>query len=670
MDKSNQIGSQSSAVNMKSNNNPHLLDEQLLLALDGELSAREAAEVESHLKACWSCRARREHIEKAIGDVVEYRDHLIQPYFPIPRGGRSLFVARLEQLAISIGPHPVWKRVLRAFGVFGALPRTVEPRYVWLSLLIAVGLAFFSFQGLWKVRKVSASELLENAQGSEVHALQSVAKPVVYQKLSFGVDGQTVTRTSYRDPVGNRHADHIDASEGAAHKLADSAKASRQPKDQTNAAQTAVAELRRAFLTAQLSWEDPLSPTNYRTWYKGLTEKLDEVTTTGDDFITLKTTTSEGPIAEASITVRATDFHPVAEDLLLRDSRDVKVQELAWEVLPMEAINVAIFEPEPTVYTVIRHPESVPLQPPGPTEPELGEAELQARVAIHSEKADLGEQIELDREISKSGQMSVVVQGTVSTQERQNDLFAALQGIPHVEVRLQTMEDAQSQQDQFRAVNGQGAVPQIAQEAAAPEYGVASDGVESTKQPPAIAVAGRRAFEERLEERFPIAEDRIAFVNETVELVQDAMAQAWALRRLSNRYTPEMVAELSSGSQQTLELLVRDHVSVLRQEVDEARVRLSPPFKKAVPSPGPAPALATAGMASDWRGTVMMVFPETQKVNDYAGALLAGPDETLSDLQVVDNELQQALAELGTHLTALYRQVGGPFLSELKNGDK
>jgi hypothetical protein len=75
-------------------------------------------------------------------------------------------------------------------------------------------------------------------------------------------------------------------------------------------------------------------------------------------------------------------------------------------------------------------------------------------------------------------------------------------------------------------------------------------------------------------------------------------------------------------------------------------------------------------MASDWRGTVMIVFPETQKVNDYAGALLAGPDEALSELQVVDSDLQQALAELGTQLSALYGQVGGPFLSELKNGDK
>jgi len=57
MDKRKESRSQSSADNKKSPQNPHLSDEQLLLALDGESSAHEAAQVASHLEACWSCRA-------------------------------------------------------------------------------------------------------------------------------------------------------------------------------------------------------------------------------------------------------------------------------------------------------------------------------------------------------------------------------------------------------------------------------------------------------------------------------------------------------------------------------------------------------------------------------------------------------------------------------------
>ena len=85
----------SSADNKKSEQNPHLSDEQLLLTLDGESSAHEAAAVQAHLEACWSCRARGDQIETAIGDVVEYRDHLMNSHSPVPSGGQAVFVARL-----------------------------------------------------------------------------------------------------------------------------------------------------------------------------------------------------------------------------------------------------------------------------------------------------------------------------------------------------------------------------------------------------------------------------------------------------------------------------------------------------------------------------------------------------------------------------------------------
>ena len=400
------------------------------------------------------------------------------------------------------------------------------------------------------------------------------------------------------------------------------------------------------------------------------------MTTSGKDFITLKTTTSEGAIAEASITVRSADFHPVAEDLRLQDGRRVEIHELAWDILPMDSINVAIFEPEPTLYDAVnKRPTTVALQSPGLTDAELAEAELRVLVAIHAEKADLGEQIDLDRAVPKSGQRSVIVRGIVSTPERKNDLLAALQGIPHVELRLQTIEEAQSEQDQAPLDIRQGAAPQAAREVSARDFEITVGNSEATRhEPPAIIIAGRPAFEQQLEERFPAAEARAAFVNETVEHVQDAMAQAWALRRLGNRYSPDVVKELSVGSQQTLALLIRDHVSVLRQDVDEVRVRVSPlflpPFIGIVSPPASGLPLSPETTASDWRGIVTSVFSETQRVNDNASALLAGTGETLSDPQGAVRELQLALAGLETQLPALSQQVGEPFLNEPKNNGR
>ena len=64
----------------------------------------------------------------------------------------------------------------------------------------------------WEVRKVSANQLLENAQVSEVRALHSVTRPVVYQKLSIRIGDEAVTRTIYRDLDGIRQTDRVDVS--------------------------------------------------------------------------------------------------------------------------------------------------------------------------------------------------------------------------------------------------------------------------------------------------------------------------------------------------------------------------------------------------------------------------------------------------------------------------
>jgi len=45
--------------------NDHISDEELLLSIDGELSARSAEEVLTHLAACPACRARMETLEAA-----------------------------------------------------------------------------------------------------------------------------------------------------------------------------------------------------------------------------------------------------------------------------------------------------------------------------------------------------------------------------------------------------------------------------------------------------------------------------------------------------------------------------------------------------------------------------------------------------------------------------
>src|SRR6202790_3955101 len=451
MNKAADNRSESAAGNKKSDQNPHLSDEKLLFALDGELAAGESAQVKIHLQACWSCRARSEQIEEAIASVVEYRDLLATSFGPISAGGRARFVTQLHQLSRSVGSPTLRSRVVGTLRALQGFSQGAFPRHAGISGLgMATLLLLLLARPSWEVGKVSANQVLENAQVSEVRVLHSVTRPVVYQKLSIRIGDEAVTRTIYRDLEGARQTDPVDVS-GRTGDFSNGVASPRQPQKRAESMQSARNEIEQTFLQAHLNWQAPLSAETYKDWHNNLDEKHDQVSLSGNNLLTLTTTTDEGPIAEARLTLRTPDFHPIAAILLLHDARQVEVTELVWHVLPLEAVDPAIFSTEPI--KPLDGARSANLVPPpsSPTDAELAESEPQARVAIHAEGADLGEQIELDRDLpasrpSSSGR-SVVVRGIVSTLERKNSLLAALLGIPHVQLRLQTVEEAATQQN-------------------------------------------------------------------------------------------------------------------------------------------------------------------------------------------------------------------------------
>jgi hypothetical protein len=75
----------------------HLSDQEMLLAADGELSTRRAAEVHAHLAACWGCRARMAEIEGTIADFARAHRQTLDPQLPPIAGPRALLRARLAE---------------------------------------------------------------------------------------------------------------------------------------------------------------------------------------------------------------------------------------------------------------------------------------------------------------------------------------------------------------------------------------------------------------------------------------------------------------------------------------------------------------------------------------------------------------------------------------------
>jgi hypothetical protein len=77
----------------------HISDRELVMAMDGELAKHDIKRVETHLESCWTCRSRRQELERAIADFVHL--HRIRPELQRPPspGPRALLKARLAELA-------------------------------------------------------------------------------------------------------------------------------------------------------------------------------------------------------------------------------------------------------------------------------------------------------------------------------------------------------------------------------------------------------------------------------------------------------------------------------------------------------------------------------------------------------------------------------------------
>jgi hypothetical protein len=75
----------------------HLSDRELIMAMDGELPARDAHRVEAHLEACWTCRSRKTDLEQSIADFV--RLHRQEFRLPPADGPRAMLKARLAAVA-------------------------------------------------------------------------------------------------------------------------------------------------------------------------------------------------------------------------------------------------------------------------------------------------------------------------------------------------------------------------------------------------------------------------------------------------------------------------------------------------------------------------------------------------------------------------------------------
>ena len=91
----------------------HLEDQELLLAADGEISARGGAKVRRHLAECEECRARMAGIEETLLNLQESHREILDGELEPARGPRAILRARLSELAGRKTQTSSWWRFLQ-----------------------------------------------------------------------------------------------------------------------------------------------------------------------------------------------------------------------------------------------------------------------------------------------------------------------------------------------------------------------------------------------------------------------------------------------------------------------------------------------------------------------------------------------------------------------------
>ena len=527
----------------------HPDEDQLLLTLEQELPPDDAARVEKHLGNCWSCRARYEEMQRGILAFVEYREKRYLPLVAMPPDDTSGFRDRLRIFLKESSPVGLLTRIWRGLIGFVALPGQVKWVNVrWVSAVAATmaGVIFWVYV-IGSPGVMSASELLTRAvaaQNPPVAAVTSGRRHTVHQKMQIRSGNQTVVR-DFQWTAGNP-----------------------------------IGQARWNGQADLFSWSAPLTAEGFAGWRNSLREKKDTVKRAGN-LLTLDTATSQDFIRDASIVIRAGDFHPVEQHLRFANNQRLDFIELAFAIDEEPQPAPEPLAPGPIAQAPPR-PAGVPA-PPGPAVPppaDLDEAELRLRYTLFQHQWDLGEDLVIRRD---SGQ--VVLSGIVSSGERKDEMRAVLNQLPNVRfsVDVPGATPAQSGAAQARSEPAQGTAPLL-------------DGT--------------------LDRAFSSREDRLAFVDRSLSDSDVALSHAWALRRLAERYDEDSERALKPESDQKLYEMLRAHLQQLSQANDGLAALLT--LLPAGPAPG-SPAIPVA-----WRTRISALFSAVQQQDRLVSGLVAG----------------------------------------------
>lgn len=360
-----------------------------------------------------------------------------------------------------------------------------------------------------------------------------------------------------------------------------------------------AAAIESLFLAAHYSWDDPLSAKSYAEWRDQLSDKRDEVIVEPDHY-QLRTTTASGDLLEATLKLSLPDLHAEESTLQFRDHELIEISELpdlpVPAQLPIGEEAAAPVAPPHASGSYRPSQVFVPAATPGD--------ELAVLAALHRLGADLGDPVD----VTRSG-AEILVTGTGLAPERQQEIRQELAALPRVSLRLSS-EQA-------------GAVPALddrsqSRISVSPGNGPLQTAMENR-------LGGRAAFEQ--------------FADHIFDTTDAYMSRAHALRRLAQRFPPDVELQMTDRERQLLEQIRLEHAQALLDNVAGVEDRIRSALGITLDDGPPVKA------SPQWQDETEQLFAEARQSEAMLVSLLgAAPDQVQSPQ--LPAQVAAALAQL------------------------
>jgi hypothetical protein len=405
----------------------HLSEDALTRLIFHELPAARTFLANRHLNFCTACRTRFNELSQVAQAIVDHREYVVNQFDSLSHSRRDSFVEQLDMLLDSVPAKPTPRRFEKQYEILTA--GTFAPSLKCVLTMVCAGLILLSVWH-WHLPSVSAAEFLNRAVTSDRNPRKAGGSGVIHRRFRIKTAQKIIEHDAYADVTGHRlenvnaHADDGDLA------------------------------IRLAL--AGVSWDDPLSAASFKNWHDLQSNSNDDVRASGEGLLTISTRLSSTSIAQESLTVREDSFHPVERTVEFRDADKVEISEVGLEVLSTDAANKLFSTPAPAIKSASSRIAAVAVLP---SQGQLNETELEARLILNQINADTGEQIEITRDAR-----IVQINGLVESENRKKELSESLQGLPFLSVTIRSLDELASRfgpTAQSGATQQQSAVAQV-----------------------------------------------------------------------------------------------------------------------------------------------------------------------------------------------------------------